>query len=157
MGNQLLICSDIPHILDSAVKDISKRVVGISMQMVPGCHMEADDLYSLTVTTVGDYEMTLVMNAEHRTLQLMTERMKHGEEASDADIHIYMTEFYNILCGHIVSDLNRKNHSKARFGIPNIRRGFYELSTKQGQQFSQTYYYDCDYGTIKMEVLSDCG
>ncbi|MEG0566364.1 MAG: chemotaxis protein CheX [Hungatella sp.] len=144
---------NISGILDTAVKDISKQVVGLTMQDVPAQHVEMEEPCSMSITTQGDYCLRIVLYADGRILRAMAQNMKHGVSADDTDISIYTTEYFNILCGRIVSAMNMKHHSSARFGIPKFVRGAYQNRFAQEPQCRQEYFYNCNIGTIKLETL----
>lgn len=151
MENPLLLSFDCSEILDNAVKDIFKRVVRFDMEQIHKCPMNTHELYSLVISTQGDYNLTIVLCAENDVFRKMAEHMKRGAPPGDEDIPVYVTEFYNILCGHIVSMLNKTHHCSARFAIPKYIRGYY-MTVKKEQSLC-SYFYDCGYGMIQIETL----
>lgn len=160
MEQNIVDYSVFPDIMDSAVKDISKRVARLTVQIADRQDWHAEDSYSVLATIQGDYNLTIVFCMEANMLRTITENMKHGMEASEEDIPVYITEFFNILCGHIVSAMNTKCHCKARFGIPKLICGIYEPEITQDFPYPQCrheYFYHCDSGIIRMETLCKCG
>lgn len=128
----------------------------ISAQDVSQQYMRAEEIKSLIISTQGDYCLTIVLSAEKDILRSIASNMKHGADADDSDIAIYTAEFFNILCGQIVSAINIKNHLKARFSIPQCIKGAYLIGITEEGFYRREYFYRSDYGTVKLEILSRC-
>lgn len=142
---------DLYDILDSAVKDITKRVAKMELINVGTSEIDADKASSLVTTTHGDYVLTIIFHTSDDVLKGITQNMKRGADVAESDIAIYAAEYFNILCGHIISAMNRRAHTAARFGIPKVIKGGYENSQAQGNQ-GQALYYRCPLGTVKVET-----
>ena len=142
-------------IIDSAMKDISNRVAKVQVTSLTGdVSLSADDPFTIFSTTKGDYTLTVVFCTDYCVLQELTHNMKrNGEEVSEEEISIYMKEFFNILCGHIISAVNRTEHLCADFGVPNFVKGCYKEKLSASIHFHGQYYYDSPYGRLKLETL----
>lgn len=145
---------DILEILDTAVKDISKRVAKLDMLNTDSAEINIEGASSLVSTTKGDYCLTIIFYTEDRVLRAITENMKHGATTNDADIPIYTTEYFNILCGHVISTMNNKAHTAARFTIPRIVKG--QCENIDTQSLRQELFYNCSYGSVKVETFYKC-
>lgn len=159
MEQKIVDFSVFPDIMDTAVKDISQRVAQLAVQNADKQDWKAENSFSVLATTQGDYDLTIVFCTKSEILRTITENMKHGREASEEDIPVYITEFFNILCGHIVSAMNSKCHCKARFGIPKLISGLYEPEYTQdthSSHWKQEYFYHCNNGVIRVETLCKC-
>lgn len=115
--------------------------------------MDTENINTLVVTAKGDYCLTIAFYAESHVLRGITENMKRGATASDTDIEIYTTEYFNILCGHVITNVNKAAHTSARFGIPKMVKGCYMDDTPFGAQIRQELFYDCGFGPVKLETL----
>lgn len=144
---------DMIDLLDVSVKDIFKRVAGFTVTNISVDKMKTGELWSLVVTTQGDYSVTIVLCSDIRLFYEVVKNMRHGAETGKEALHIYLIEFFNILCGHIISAINIKNKRKARFGIPRFVKGSYIAGIDQGRSHIQEYYYDCEHWPFKMEVI----
>lgn len=141
------------EVLDSAVKDISHRVVKIDVVNVPERGgIPALQPCNIYTKTRGDYEMTFVLCTEYEMLKKMTSNMKRGAEASEEDVPLYMEEFLNILCGHIVSKMNKSEKLKVFFDVPRFVRGEYRGNGSPAG-FSGEYCYDSPYGSLELKVF----
>lgn len=142
------------EILDSAVKDISHRVVKLDVVNMPenSC-VTALQPCNIHTKTNGDYEMTFVLCTDYQVLKEMTRNMKRGAEASEEDVPLYMQEFLNILCGHIVSKMNKRTNLKVFFDVPCFVRGEFKAKNEDQSKFSGKYCYDSPYGSLELQVL----
>lgn len=161
ISSDVISLPDTFNIIDKAIKDVSNKVLGLPIQNATAQdmakqNMQAEEIRSLVISTYGDYCMTIVFSAERDILCAIARNMKHGADACDADIAIYTTEFFNILCGQIISAINMKNHVRARFGIPQVVKGAYVIGVTEDNLYRQEYFYRIDYGTIKLEIISRC-
>ena len=55
----------------------------------------------------------------------LTRGMMQREDVTDRDVEDFTKEYFNVLCGHIVSRLFRETRVPARFSPPVFRRGRY--------------------------------
>lgn len=142
------------EVLDSAVKDISHRVVKIDVVNIPeGGKLPAAQPCSVYTKTRGDYEMTFVLYTDYKLLEKMTSNMKRGAAATEEEIPLYMEEFLNILCGHIVSNMNKEEKLKVFFDVPRFIRGEYRDSDEKARRFSGRYHYSSPYGSLELKVF----
>lgn len=139
-------------ILDTAVKDISTKVAKLNISKTIPCPIDSSSTASLSITTSGDYRLTIIFHADMQLFRIIAKNMKRKELTDDTDLEIYVTEFFNVLCGHVVSMINNHINRSARFGIPSFYKGFYELQSPDNQDYHQTIYYRCDYGVIEIET-----
>ena len=142
------------QILDSAVKDISHRVAKTDVVNVPDVNqISAANPCSIFTKTTGDYKLMVVLCADYDVLKEMTRNMKHGMEASEEDVSVYMREFFNIFCGHVVSAMNQCQHLKAYFDVPSFIFGTNEVLSDAKLKFHGRYYYKSEYGSLALEAL----
>lgn len=117
----------IQSIVDSVIKDITKRVASVELHETEYDLDQSGEHCSLCVTVQGEYKITIIYNAEQRLLRTIAEHMKRGPISDSEEIALYTKEYFNILCGHVVSLINHITHSSARFGIPQYAKGAYAL------------------------------
>ncbi len=149
----MLSSSKITNIMDASVKDISKRVAKIDVSVeAEDMYHEPSTPYTLFVTTSGDLQLTLSLCTDKSVLKTITENMKRGQDASDEDILIYTSEYFNILCGHIVSSINRNFLLKTDFSVPQVVEGICFRPKEDEIHHQRFYNYNC--GTVKFETLN---
>lgn len=144
---------DLSNIVDTAVTDISKRVAKLEFTKAETTDFKGDKICSLVTTAKGDYDLTVILYAGSQVLRAIAVNMKRGVAVSDEDIVIYTTEYFNILCGHIISMINTLNKKKARFGVPQIMRGMYQEALDAAPIERWEHIYNCPVGLMKLETL----
>ena len=103
-------------VMDETTVDITKRVAGITLtKCQPDGRKQRGGV--LSVSTTGDYEIALVYCAPEEILFEIVKNMKRGPFESD-EMEIYLREYFNVLCGRIISQINRQAKVSARFGLP---------------------------------------
>lgn len=130
---------DILGIVDDAICDITKRMAGIDLQQTQRNFNESDDVCSMHVSVGGTYQLSLICLADGRLFRAIAERMKRSPVEDEEDMQVYAKEYFNTLCGHIVTRINLKTKSSARFGIPDFQQGAYAVELK-GQIVFQVCY-----------------
>ncbi len=149
----MLTEKEISQIIDSAVIDISKGVAKTDVVRV--CEPKgflAEHPCTIFTKTKGDYDLVILFCTDRGVFRELTRNMKRGADVCNEDIAIYMSEFFNIFCGHVVSAVNRIEHVKAYFDVPNFVEGDYDCDTGS-IRFHKKHYYDSPYGTMKLEAL----
>lgn len=106
------------EITDHAIKTVSFKVARLEMKK-SSCDKQKNwnDTDFLMTATSGDYELFILLFAECSVIHAITQNMKHGVPPREEDIPLYFKEYFNILCGHVVSCYNNANHASARFGV----------------------------------------
>lgn len=135
---------DFFKILDLSVKDITKRVAKIDSVNTTKSVIDSNQVCSLVTSTSGGYDLTLAMYAEKPLFQVIAENMKRRAIETEDDIAIYTTEFFNILCGHVVSATNQMARTDTRFNIPQFIEGYYTVPADK----CYTFHYSSNCGAF---------
>ena len=131
---------DIQKILDDAVRDITKRLAGIDLERAPSSLLEEDDdIASLYTATTGSFQIKVVCHAQTRLLRYIAEKMARRPVEDSEMEEVYVKEYFNILCGHVISKINRLTNGSARIGIPEYYRGFYVVDDCPGGMLEVSY------------------
>lgn len=138
-GMSLETEQDFQKILDNAIRDITKRIAGIDLETANWPQDENGDVASLYTVTKGSYRITVVYHAETRLLRYIADKMARRPVEDPEDMEMYAKEYFNILCGSIVSKINQITNSSARFGIPQYCRGFYAAEDYPGVVLEVSY------------------
>lgn len=139
------------EITDKAVKSVSQRLAAIEMQgPCEARPLKGADM--LSILAYGDYQLNIRMYAEHGVIASITRNMLHADEMDEDTKTVYLSEYFNILCGGIVSSYNRAMRASARFGIPQVNA---LPPPSKGCSVVSELCYQCDSGIIKLEFL-DC-
>lgn len=133
------------RIIDEAVINITKRVANITLKRSDGLRPGSSGHSTLRITTTGAYRMTFVYRAPPRVFQIIADTMKRRSCTDEADMAEYVKEYFNILCGRIVSGINRETGASVRFGLPEYRR---EEAPSQGGEAVGIQYECVDVGGV---------
>lgn len=105
--------------MDEVVKDITKRMAGIDLERASTDALPSDGKVSALIAEVsGTDGFTLVYNAEDALLREIAQKMKRKPVEDMDEVGEYTREYFNVICGHVISQLNRKTQSTLRFALP---------------------------------------
>lgn len=104
-------------------------------------------LKTFQIDVDGDYTLHLSLCLPTSVLQELAVGMRRGADTDEDTATAYVTEFFNILCGKIVSTLNQRSHVSSRFGIPQVVDGVPPPSAS-----STDYYYQFQTGPALLQT-----
>lgn len=139
-------------IIDDAVRDISLKVACLDVDSTQEVNISFAHPVSLVVAVRGDYEMQIILQTDKYVLSKISENMKRQIIEDDNDIAIYATEYFNILCGHIVASYNRSYHMKTRFSVPKMWEVSYDNKGMYQGGILHQLNYECNYGFLRLQV-----
>ena len=111
------------EIFDQVVRDITRREAGICL--APGEAEPSGEVFTVYAVFERGFDTCLSMSAEAAMFVRLTRGMMQREDVTDRDVEDFTKEYFNVLCGHIVSRLFRETRVTARFSPPVFRRGRY--------------------------------
>ena len=111
------------EIFDQVVRDITRREAGICL--APGEAEPSGEVFTVYAVFERGFDTCLSMSAEAAMFVRLTRGMMQREDVTDRDVEDFTKEYFNVLCGHIVSRLFRETRGPARFRPPVFRRGRY--------------------------------
>lgn len=118
-----LIREQVLDIFDRVMRNITSCAVELTR-----CQQQPEPIAdTCTVYTqfVGGHNIRLFLYADTALLMRLTQLAMQEEQVDKRDIEDFAREYFNIICGHIVSHFFQKTHIAARFQIPNFCTGRY--------------------------------
>ncbi|RGE68939.1 chemotaxis protein CheX [Anaerotruncus colihominis] len=106
------------ELIHRTVVDITRQIAKIDLRLCSQDPDPANELCTLRTTIDGDYHTELVLHADRALLHRLTENMMEAKTTDPEDMEEYSKEFFNVLCGHIVSEIFRRTKLPARFHTP---------------------------------------
>ena len=91
------------EVFDHVVRDITRREAGIELQSSDS-QPKGETCTVYTAFNKG-YHTSLSLCAESSMFVRLTQRMMGREEVTAEDVEIFAKEFFNVLCGHIATQL----------------------------------------------------
>jgi hypothetical protein len=132
----------IQELMDEVVKDITKRMAGIDLERASTDALPSDGKVSALIAEVsGTDGFTLVYNAEDALLREIAQKMKRKPVEDMDEVGEYTREYFNVICGHVISQLNRKTQSTLRFALPQYLP--FPFGGKNSRNALVLYYQSC--------------
>lgn len=137
----------IRNIIEKNILEISSGVIGVNVEK---CGKENDKTESFTIHTkaTGEYSLDLYMRADLDTLRQISAKMKR-QPPKDEEISMYVTEFFNIMGGRIVSEINKSFGKKAMIKPPDFSEE--NIPKPVSGKSVLTFYYSFAEGKFKVE------
>lgn len=113
------------EIADTAFKRVAKLVAKLSIEETGKISFDSETS-SLVATTVMDGDLiTMVLCASNRVLRAITSSMKHHLPLVSGDMEAYTAEFFNMICGNIITIVNDTFNISVGLAIPSFQKGEY--------------------------------
>ena len=143
-------------IVNDTVVSVTKRLAGISLfpcDTVSDCDDASWAVLKIAITGLDENNFSFYYRAPSHVYKAIAEHMKQGEVENAEDMEIYLKEYFNILCGNIISKINRAINTSMRFGIPD----YYDqgVITEQTQLMKVCYECQDAAGRISITGISD--
>lgn len=143
-------------LLDRSFGEITRKVAGQEIYKTQEPVGLSGERNFLMVHTNGDYEAIIALTAERTFFREAAGAMKRGGIVQEAEIEIYVMEYFNIFCGRFLSGLNSCLHTRARFAIPRFAGGEFMQRTEEecGRgKVNLQLFYRSGYGTMRLDGL----
>ena len=111
------------EIFDQVVREITQREAGICL--APGNTEPDGELFTVYTIFERGFHTCLSLCAEASMFVRLTQGMMQKEDVTRRDVEDFAKEYFNVLCGHIVSQLLRETRVPARFSPPSFQQGWY--------------------------------
>lgn len=137
----------VKNIIEKNITDISLGIIGVNVEK---CGEQGDEKESYTIHlgTCGEYNLDLYMTADLDTLRNIAAKMKRCMPADD-EISMYVTEFFNIIGGRIVSEINKSFGKKAVIRPPIFSDN--KIPQIKDDKSVLTFFYSFEEGRFKIE------
>jgi len=108
-------------IVNEAVMKITQRLGDITVVPCPDPYDVSEKDWAvlhIAITGLGENNFSFYYRADSSIYRSIAEHMKGGPVTDMDEMEMYLKEYFNILCGNIVSRINRDQKLAMRFGIP---------------------------------------
>lgn len=109
------------EIFDQVVREVTRRESGICL--APGETEPEGELFTVYTVFERGFNTCLSLCAELSMFVRLTRGMMQKEDVSRRDVEDFAKEYFNVLCGHIVSRLFQETKIPARFSPPAFHQG----------------------------------
>ncbi len=132
--------------LDQITRKVTEDSVGI--QLIQGESEPGEDVCTVHIRFRKGFHSSLSLRADTAMLTRLTQSMLQEENVTPQDLEDATREYFNVLCGNIVSALHQATRVASRFGIPSFHQGNYSPEDHK-EQFVLSYGSDRE-GTMQL-------
>lgn len=144
---------DVKELFDKAFFEVTRKLVQIDFQKT-GDEREKEEQALLNqgcrelIETKGSMNSVVVCQFSDELYRVITTTMNGGELPSEDELHLYLNEYMNIICGFAVSQMNNMTGTKSRLSVPRyFKEGDQmDLSLQKQQRYRITY--ESKYGVL---------
>lgn len=141
------------ELFDKAFFEVTRKLVQIDFQKT-GDEREKEEQALLNqgcrelIETKGSMNSVVVCQFSDELYRVITTTMNGGELPSEDELHLYLNEYMNIICGFAVSQMNNMTGTKSRLSVPRyFKEGDQmDLSLQKQQRYRITY--ESKYGVL---------
>lgn len=108
---------ELQEIADEIIRGITKQIAKIELYHSEEELADKGKYGFLTTKVNGAYELMIMLQAEWSLLSAIANQM-HREPVVEEEVGEYITEYFNILCGRIISVFNQRMKLSSRFKVP---------------------------------------
>ncbi len=109
------------EIFDQVIREITQQETGLILRPVRA--ELGGELCTVHAVFNRGINASLSLLAEMSTFVQLTRCIMQTQEVTPQDVEVFMKEYFNVLCGHIVSRLYQETKIPARFSIPVFYHG----------------------------------
>lgn len=117
------------ELFDASLREVTEKEAGICLYQ--GGAPPEGELFTVYSVFERGFNSSLSMCAEKALLVKITQAMMQDENVTERDVEDFSKEYFNILCGHIVTRLYRLTKTAARFSVPSFHEGRYDPDDEQ--------------------------
>lgn len=140
-------------ITDRSVRMVAHKIARLEITRLGPVAFDRESVRTLVAVTRGDYTLEVALRAGPELLRAIAESMRRGPVDDEGQVAEYVTEFFNILFGNVVSEFNRHSRASARFGLPRVvREGHGTGPVPQRGESPHSLYYDSPYGPMQVRA-----
>lgn len=111
---------DWPVIIDDIIRDVTFKVANLDLCGYDRACISPESQIALVTTVTGHYEGNIVFLSGNHVIRGISENMKHEQITQQSELELYTVEYFNILCGRIITAICNRSNLSARFNIPRM-------------------------------------
>lgn len=140
------------ELLDDVIVSMTKRMAGIDMERTSsGCLPDESAASALITEIIGTDDFTLVYHADNALLLEIAQKMKRRPVEDMDEVGEYTREYFNIICGHMISQLNRREKTSLRFSMPRYLPAPFDKTEEDQNAF--VLHYQSPKGSAKVQGI----
>lgn len=144
---------EVKELFDKAFSEVTKRLVRIEFKKA-GDEREQDEQSLLNqgcrelIETKGSMNSVVVCQFSEDLYRFITTTMNGGKVPSEEELHLYLNEYINIICGFAISQMNNLTGTKSRLSVPQYYREGEQIDVSLQKKQRQRMTYKSKYGML---------
>lgn len=152
-GGDLLSGVDVKELFDKAFYEVTRKLVKIDFEKTSD-EREKEEQSLLDqgcrelIETKGSMNSVVICQFSEELYRFITTAMNGGELPSEDELHLYLNEYMNIICGFAVSQMNNLTGTKSRLSVPQYFQEGEHLDVSFQKKQRQRITYESKYGVL---------
>ncbi|MEG2441256.1 MAG: chemotaxis protein CheX [Acetivibrio sp.] len=143
---------DIEKIFRQIFVELTKKMISIEMIPLPWIEETSKQEYCFLICTEGAFTSSIQFQIETGLYEKIAKTIYKKRQMTEEEKKLYVTEYLNIICGRILSEINNTMKKRSKLSVPmRIKEKNESEECEQRIQLS----YHCSYGKIDISVYFD--
>lgn len=144
---------DVKEFFDKAFDEVTRKLVKIDFEKISD-EREQEEQSLLNqgcrelIETKGSVNSVVVCQFSEELYRFITASMNGGELPSEDELHLYLNEYMNIICGFAISQINNITETKSRLSVPHYFQEGEQIDVSLQKQQRQRMTYKSKYGML---------
>lgn len=149
---------EVKELFDRAFYEVTRKLVKIEIQKT-GDEREKEEQVLLNqgcrelIETVGSMNSVVVCQFSEELFRFITTAMNGGKLPAKEELHLFLNEYMNIICGFAVSQMNNITGTKSRLSVPQYYPEGAQIDGSLQKRQRQRLSYDSKYGKLHVFVF----
>lgn len=141
---------NVNRIFDDAFTALTQKVSNV--ELVPVEENEfSQKIYRFVIKTKGAFQGYIIAEIANDLLGEIVTGINKGRKMQEAEKILFAMEYFNIVCGRALSEINNQTGSSSRLTVPQYVTGKMPEEMSGGE--SETLFYQSAYGQLKIKVI----
>lgn len=127
--NSVMSQKELSQVFDQVTREVTKNMAGI--HLYKGEVPQGEDLCTVYAEFKGGFRSSLSMCVDTAMCTRLTQNFMRRKEVTLRDVEDFTKEYFNVICGKIVSKMFQVTRVASRFSIPVFFYGRYEPENQQ--------------------------
>ena len=142
------------EIANNSMKRVARLLTRLDIQNAKEISFEGKTSTLMAAANINSCPFTVALRTSNRVLMAISSAMKRSIPLDENEMHEYALEFFNILCGNILSTVNDTFHISMNFAIPTRIDGEYKDQSVPNRAKKELFY-ESGYGPIALQLFYD--
>lgn len=144
---------EVKELFDKAFFEVTRKLVQIDFHKTSD-EREKEEQALLNhgcrelIETKGSMNSVVVCQFSDELYKFITTAMNGGELPSEDELHLFLNEYMNIICGFAVSQMNNMTGTKSRLSVPQYYQDGEQMDVSLQKKQRHRMTYESKYGIL---------